>query len=459
MKRIACIRLPNEDSKSPLEQPRLELLKIAGRFSPIVGTEPTDAASILLDITGLAHLFGGETALAENIVGDFARQGFSIRLAIADTLGAAWAATHYCRLPPSGFLTVSHGETASFLAPLPIEALRLPEEIVRLLHELGIIRIGQLEALPREDFSSRFEPLLLQRMDQAQGRLDEPVPACFLPPTFEADWSIEHPTTRRDAIEAILERLIDRMAAMLAHASLGALRLECRLEFEHAATAPKPRASTLSLGLFQPTSGSRHLFELARLQFDRLRIPAPVACVHVAATLTAPLEPDKQRTFFDCFGEDAPWDGFAGPSRDMQFAKLVERLSSRLGSTAVSRVRLRPEAQPELSWHYDPMVERRRRRRNPSHGELPPRPLRLFERPHAIAVAAVSPGGPPLRLELSRGAQKVTQSWGPERIETGWWRGHPIGRDYYRVETAAGSRFWVFRRLRDGKWFLHGIFE
>jgi protein ImuB len=456
MRRIACIRLPGEDCNSPLEPRSLELLKYAGRFSPIVGLEPTESTSILLDITGLAHLFGGEPALAKNVVDDFARLGLSIRLAIADTIGAAWAATHYCRLPPSGFLIVPPGETSDFLSPFPIEALRLPEKILRLLHELGIVRIGQLEALPREDFSSRFGPVLLHRMDQAQGRLDEPVPACPIPPTFEADWSIEHPTSRRDAIEAMLERLIGRVAVMLAHAGQGVLRLECRLAFEHPTSASKPRDSLLSLGLFQPTSVAQHLFELARLQFDRLCIPAPVAHIHVTASLTAPLEPRKQRTLFDGSGENA---GFACQSHDTLFAKLVERLSSRLGPDAVVRVRLRPEAQPEFSWHYDPMVEHRRRRRNVSPGELPLRPLRLLERPLPIAACSLSPDGLPLRLDFSDRVQEVVQSWGPERIETGWWRGRPVGRDYYRVETAAGRRFWLFRRLRDGKWFLHGMFD
>ena len=124
-------------------------------------------------------------------------------------------------------------------------------------------------------------------------------------------------------------------------------------------------------------------------------------------------------------------------------------------------VRLRPEAQPELSWHYDPLVERRRRRHAPKAlpTELPPRPLRLLPRPLPLVATSVVPDGPPLRFHYAGQEQQIAQSWGPERIETGWWRGRPVGRDYFRVETAAGCRFWLFRRLRDGKWFLHGMFE
>ncbi len=147
-----------------------------------------------------------------------------------------------------------------------------------------------------------------------------------------------------------------------------------------------------------------------------------------------------------------------GPRHERQLTTLVERLSSRLGRAAVVGVRLRPEAQPELSWHYDPLVEtgRRRHARKALPAELPPRPLRLLPRP--LPLAATS-DGPPLRFHITGQQHHVAQAWGPERIETGWWRGRPVGRDYFRVETTAGRRFWLFRRLRDGKWFLHGTFE
>ena len=124
---------------------------------------------------------------------------------------------------------------------MPIEALRLPAETVRLLGELGITRIGQLEALPREELSSRFGPMLLTRMDQAFGRLHEPVPACPTAPTFAADWSAEYPTSRRETIHAALEHLIRRVAAMLARCGRGALRLECRLTLE----IPNPQSANL----------------------------------------------------------------------------------------------------------------------------------------------------------------------------------------------------------------------
>ncbi len=94
-----------------------------------------------------------------------------------------------------------------------------------------------------------------------------------------------------------------------------------------------------------------------------------------------------------------------------------------------------------------------------ANGDSPPRPLRLFREPVPVAVISVVPDGPPVRLVFRGREHRIARHWGPERIETGWWRGAMIGRDYYRVETASGQRWWLFRRLDDGRWFLQGAFE
>jgi protein ImuB len=311
------------------------------------------------------------------------------------------------------------------------------------------------------------------------------VPACALPPRFEAGWSAEHPTARRETIGAALEWLIARVAAMLARCGRGALRLDCRLVLEinnqqlskgDSPIFAETKIGTvpnlpLSVGLFQPTADAKRLFELVELQLERLRIGSPVTAIHVAASLTAPLEPRKQATLFELDGD---------ANRPRRLAALVERLGSRLGSGAVVGVRLRPEAQPELSWHYDRLVGKQRRRKQmprpcntlggtaglsssagntAGQASSATRPLRLLPHPLPLAVTSIAPNGPPLRFAFEGQEHAVARSWGPERIETGWWRGRAVGRDYFRVETAAASRFWLFRRLRDGRWFLHGTFE
>jgi protein ImuB len=194
------------------------------------------------------------------------------------------------------------------------------------------------------------------------------------------------------------------------------------------------------------------LFELVELQLEGLRMTAPVAAVYVEATVTAPLEYRQQELFADGSARRQP----------PQLAALVDRLSSRLGERAVGRVRLKSDAQPELAWQYDPLVDRsagRRVRRQEIASDLPPRPLRLLSRPRRLAATSVLPDGLPVRFRCGDQEHQVAHTWGPERIETGWWRGQIVGRDYFHVETTTGRRFWLYRRLRDQQWFLHGAFE
>ncbi len=490
MKRTLCIWLPDWPVQRLIgTRPELEaqladrealeaLASRCGRFSPRVAVEESAAPeSLLLDVTGLAHLFGGEAALAEKVVGDFTHRGLTVRVAIADTLGAAWAVTHFHSsldiqdssfiIHNSSFTLVPPGEALAALRPLPVAALRLPEQVVAWLRQLGVDRIGQLEALPREELPSRFGPQLLERWDQALGRLAEPVPAHRPPPDLQADWSPESPTARRETIEAALQQLITRVAAMLVQRGRGVMQLECRLECR-----PEDPVQ-ISVGVFEPTASAGHLFQLAQMQLERLRMAAPVSAIHVAATATAPLVRRQQELFGHGHGSSGP------SSRHLAsryLAALVDRLSSRLGRRSVVRPRLVSDAQPELAWLYDPLVgdSRRRRLRKKAPVDLPPRPLRLLPRPVALAGlweatpsamtvigGSIADGGDShsLRFHFGGRQHQIAYTWGPERIETGWWRGRTVGRDYYRIETTTGRRFWLFRRLRDGRWFLHGMFD
>jgi len=428
------------------------------RFGPIVGIEQGGAPEcLLLDVTGLAHLFDGEDALAAAVVRQFARRRLAVHVAVADTIGAAWAVTHHAacgfaregklKISPSSAFVLPPGQTLPALRPLPIEALRLPEKTVDLLHQLGVCRIDQLEALPREGLSSRFGPELLRRWDQALGRLAEPVPSCPPPPQWRADWSPEQPTGHRKTIEAALKQLIVQVAGQLAASGRGAVRLECRLQCQREGVVP------IAVGLFEPTASAEHLFGLVCVQLERLRLRAPVAAICVEASATAPLELRQQELFDD--------GDVSRRGHPRQVASLVDRLSSRLGRQAVVQVRLLPDAQPELAWDGEPLVgTRRRRRRKQPPAELPPRPLRLFPRPVPLEATAVVPQGVPLRFALHGRQHQVARSWGPERIETGWWRRRPtVARDYYHVATTTGRRYWLFRRLDDGRWFMHGVFE
>ena len=325
------------------------------------------------------------------------------------------------------------------------------------------------------------------------GRLSEPLPAWDPPPSFEVRWSAEFPTARRETFEAALEHLVRRLAAMLSRAGRGAMRLECQLTVdsgrwtvdggEHCSlstvhrppsTLPSPPL-LVAVGLFRPSAWANHLLQLLQVRFESLQLPGPVEAIRLTAASTAPLELRQQELFS------------AGQSRSAphQLAGLIDRLSNRLGHTRVMRVRLIPDAQPELACHYTPLVGEKwtanggrrtvGRKENSKFSPLlstvhrplstVPRPLRLLTQPVRL------PGGIAESLDFAGRRQRIARRVGPERIETGWWRGgHQVGhhvpmvvvgvaRDYYRVETTTGHCYWVFRRLPAGPWFLHGMFD
>jgi len=452
-----------------------QLAEACEQFSPLVGLEsveqPTD---LLLDVTGLGPLFGGDEALAYRVVQSFHRRRYTARVAVADTIGIAWAAAHFgFRMldvglgmesrqrqhylhqelkskiqNPKSKIIFPPGKTSTAIRDLPIEALRLPVETVALLAELGIDRIEQLLALPRESLSSRFGDVLARRLDQAEGTAEEVIVAYRPPVDFQAQWSLEHPTSKRAVIGQVVSHLVEQVAGSLHQRDRGAVQLECSLDCGD-------QSARVEIGLFQPTATAQHLAELVHMQLERLTLPEPVAGVCVRATTTAPLVYRQSELFTD-----------QARRRPRQLAALVDRLSARLGRKCVVGPRRQPNAQPERAFRYVPLAgnrpRRTRQKNRPANREAPGptgRPLHLASPPPPLDVISIVPDGPPIRFRWQTRQHRVARHWGPERIETTWWRSRSIRRDYYRVETDNGQRFWLFRRLTDGKWFLHGEFE
>lgn len=451
----------------------LRLVPWCEPFSPAIGLEDSPQPEcLLLDVTGSVSLFHGEAALVEHAVREFLRRGLIIRAALADTIGAAWAAAHYAAAELQGTnrsaIVLPPGHGLAGLATLPVEALRLAPETARVLRELGLAQIGQLADLPRTSLAARFGAELLLRLDQAAGEAAEVIVAEQPPPAAQADWTFEQPTDRQELLEWALDRLVENLVGQLADSRRGVQQLECRIRGQtHSRTQ-------FVVGLFRPSASPRRLSELIKLQLESQTLAEPTAALELSVTSAAPLEQWQQELFDADLRRDDP----------RALALLIDRLSNRLGREAVARVRLLPDAQPEFAWRYEPAIGAAARRkssgepkapkgRSPRRGAAPlfsahsstrrlaalARPLRLFARPVLLTVVSVAPHGPPLAFSWNGVERRVERTWGPERIQTGWWRGRSALRDYYRVETAEGEWFWLFRQLTDRRWFLHGVFE
>ena len=216
----------------------------------------------------------------------------------------------------------------------------------------------------------------------------------------------------------------------------------------------------IQTGLYQPTSSPAELTKLLKIQLEQYTLPAAVHGIRVAAAIVSQ-RTDQQNTLLDDHENRAP----------QALGQLVNRLSSRLGRAAVAGVQLLAEAEAERSFQYVALTgdgrwtgNRRQRAFGSSatarrlHHAAGWRPLGLKAQPIRLRVVSVAPNGPPVSFSFGNRMHPVAHYWGPERMETGWWRGGLVRRDYYRVQDQSGCRFWVFRDLENGDWFLHGEF-
>lgn len=442
MRRILCLCLPRGAER----RGTLHWLEWCRQFTPTVAIEAADGrARFLLDIGATSGLFGGEERLARALAAPLVREGFLPRMAIADTSGAASVLAR--RRSKRGVFISPPGRVLDSLRQLPLSALQLPADAMRWFPQLGIETVEDFERMPREDWRARFGDSLLRRWDEIMGLRPDPLFDSPMRPNVSAEAEADVPATDRESVVAFLASLIERVAAELRERDEGIFRLECRLHGESEETV-------FLLGVCRPTLSTRRLADLAALRLERIHFAEPVIRARVEALQTSPME-ERQRSFWsdDDFAAEAP-----STIEAAKLADLTDRLSQRLGADHVVRTRLTPDMQPELTYEERAWAARRWHRRLETRPLLP-RPLRLFERPVRLVVLEDNGDGLPAGFRWLGRERRIASAVGPERIETGWWRHRPIARDYYRVETADGARFWLFRHSQSRQWFLHGTFE
>ena len=424
------------------------------RYTPLVGLDAPDG--VLLDIAGCAHLFGGETALIEDFLRRMRTFGFTAQVGIAGTIGAAWAMARYGQ---GGFIT--SGCERERLLSLPLSALRIDGETAAALGRVGFKRIGDIIDLPRAPLAARFGVDVLRQLDRALGLESEPLTPLLPVAPYFAEQPFPEPIAREEDILAVTERLARRLAAMLERRGEGMRRVE--------------------LTLFR-TDGKVHRIEAGTSRPIRDASEVRALFVERLAALADPIDPgfgfDLARLSVVTAETYASQQIALEESHDdADLGHLVDRVSARLGARRVTQLIAQDSHTPELAAVSMPAQSARADedsgwdafRRFSAAAELPPRPLRLLARPEPIDAVASVPDGPPIRFRWRRALHEVAAAEGPERIEGAWWRNdggaapENLARDYFRVEDAAGLRFWIFRAglYRDTAmpaWFLHGLF-
>lgn len=405
------------------------------RWTPLAA--PDDPDGLLLDVTGAAHLRGGEAALLRALLGRLRGPGLSARAAVAGTPGAARAVARF----GAGGVVPPGGEGAA-LAPLPAAALGLAPGAVRGLRALGVDTVAQLAALPRGPLVRRFGPEVLLRLDRALGRLPEPVQPWSPPDAIQPRLAFAEPLLTAPALAIATDRLAGMACAALLARGLGARRLDLLAE------RVDGTAQAIRVGIARPTRDAAHIAALLRARIEQLEpgwgIEALRLLVH-----PEPLAPGQSG-----MGEAAP-----------DLAALVDRLAARFEGARVFTVIPVESRVPERSQRRAPPLH------VAGHAAWPaqlPRPVRLLHPPEPIEALAALPDRPPAAFTWRHVRRRVRHADGPERIAGEWWRRDGEWRalrDYWAVEDEHGRRYWLFRRgdgeesaTGDLSWFLHGLF-
>jgi protein ImuB len=419
------------------------------RYTPLVAIEGTDG--LFLDITGCAHLFGGERAMLNDVLHRLFDQGFSARGGLASTPGAAWAAARF--LSPA---LVLPGDEAASLASLPLAALRLEPAVCAKLESVGLHVASAIMAAPRAPLARRFGKALLIRLDQALGRIEEAVSPRLPVAPLSVERHLAEPVISAEAIEGLVLLLARALKQDLERRGEGARNLQLAL-FRVDGAVRRCTVGT-SHPLRDPVLMQKLFREKLAAGADEFDAGYGFELVRLSVLESAPF--DIEQT--DLTGERQ------GDAADL--ALFADRVRARLGEDAL----LRPEPVeshiPERRIALTPFARETRVRPAllaPPSASMPERPIRLLPRPEPVDVIATEvPEGPPVNFRWRRTLHHVARAEGPERIAPEWWREKADAptRDYFRVEDETGRRFWLYRQGLYGaskempRWFMHGIF-
>ncbi|MDT3401349.1 Y-family DNA polymerase [Mucilaginibacter terrae] len=406
------------------------------RFTPIVAVDPPDG--LILEISGCTHLWGGERPYLKDILTKLKDKGYTVRGAMADTIGAAWGIARFGQITP----IIPAGEHIRALLPLPPAALRLDELTQQKMRKLGFRTVNSFVKMKRSVLRRHINDHLLLRIDQATGQEKEFIIPLQVPPEYEERLPCLEPVITAEAIKIAIEKLLEALCKTLQKdgkglrsATLKGYRIDGHIEEQ-------------KIGTNRPSHSVSHLFKLLEMKVPFITPALGIEVFTLAATSVE-----------DIFTrQDVLWAAKPGLD-DLEVAELLDRLAGKVGAHTIRRYlpdahywperSLKParsiQEKPAMDWNTDQ-----------------PRPTRLLPEPEKIEVMAPVPDLPPKMFVYAGQRHEITKADGPERIEREWWMDEGEHRDYYCIEDKQGRRYWVFRSghydSESPLWYLHGFF-
>jgi protein ImuB len=424
------------------------------RYTPLTALD--EPQGLVLDVTGCAHLFGGEPGLLAALLRDMAALGFFACAALAGTPDCARALARFSR----GGVFAPEDEKPA-IARLPLAALEADEESSQALRRAGLKTLGDVAARPSRLFSARFGDDFPRKIERLFGREDVRIRPLRSPPDCMVERHFIEPLTHAESIETALRDLMLETEHMLTRRGQGGRAFEA-VFFRADGLVRRLRVETL-----RPTRDPKILLRLFGEKLDALADPLDPGYGFDALRLAVP-RAEKFETF------QADFSGAAAQESEQELSELLDRLTTRFGRERVLRFVHLDTYEPERESPAVPWPTPSSGRAPwpaPEPGQPPARPLTLFDPPQPIEVLALAPDGPPARFRWRKKQHEVLRAEGPERIAPDWARldPAPLGpeaptRDYYRVEDVEGRRFWLFRRGlyergdETPRWFVHGLF-
>jgi len=419
----------------------------AERFTSFVAIEPQNV--LLLEVAGSERLFGGIEALRLNIARGLRAQALTTMLAIAPTpLASTWLAKSGREVCISEMSRLAGG-----LARLPIDCLGWPPSVLESLNGMGVSCIGDCLRLPRQGFVRRFGARFLLQLDRATGQLPDPRNSYRAAESFSADAELDAEEDKSERLLPVCRELLLKLEQFLRSRQTRIQRVQ--FHFFHL----QQDASLLTLGRVQAGQDVEHWYDLLRIQFERITLPAPVIAIRLRGG----------QGQLATMGTGTLSFSDSVPSRDTSIDCLVERLSARMGEASVHGVAAVAEHRPHCAWRRSPLpveaphcaaattFEYWNERDMPqllhefqrTGSLLLRRPLWILDTPEVLTLQQGRP--------VYRGV--LTLLDGPERLESGWWDDEGIARDYFVARTDDGVHVWVYRdRRASATWYLHGIF-